>query len=74
MKSTKEDREVIIKMSAMMPNLMSMMADVVNDMYNLEDALDKALIAARLFKEELEIVKEENDSLYREMEKLKTFH
>jgi hypothetical protein len=74
MKSTKEDREVIIKMSAMMPNLMSMMADVVSDMYNLEDALDKALIAARLFKEELEIVKEENDSLYREMEKLKTFH
>jgi len=62
MKSTKEDREVIIKMSAMMPNLMSMMADVVSDMYNLEDALDKALIAARLFKEELEIVKEENDS------------
>jgi len=74
MKSTKEDREVIIKMSAMMPNLMSMMADVVSDMYNLEEALDKALIAARLFKEELEIVKEENDSLYREMEKLKTFH
>tara|TARA_R100001244_G_scaffold100350_1_gene74788 strand:- start:50 stop:274 length:225 start_codon:yes stop_codon:yes gene_type:complete len=74
MKSTKEDREVIIKMSAMMPNLMRMMADVVSDMYNLEEALDKALIAARLFKEELEIVKEENDSLYREMEKLKTFH
>jgi len=47
---------------------------VVSDMYNLEEALDKALIAARLFKEELEIVKEENDSLYREMEKLKTFH
>ena len=74
MKSTKEDREVIIKMSAMMPNLVSMMADVVSDMYNLEEALDKALIAARLFKEELEIVKEENDSLYREIEKLKTFH
>jgi len=74
MKSTKEDREVIIKMSAMMPNLMSMMADVVSDMYNLEEALDKALTAARIFKEELEIVKEENDSLYREIEKLKTFH
>ncbi len=74
MKSSKEDREVIIKMSAMMPNLMSMMADVVSDMYNLEEALDKALTAARLFKEELEIVKEENDSLYSEIEKLKTFH
>lgn len=74
MKSNEKDREAILRVAAMMPNIMNMMADVVEDVDGLTDALNKALHAARLYKEELEIVKEENDSLYREIEKLKTFH
>jgi len=74
MKSSEEDREVIIRMSAMMPNLMEMMVNVIEDMEGLEDALDKALHAARLYKEEIEMLREENDSLYGEIKNLKTFH
>lgn len=74
MKSSEEDREVIIRMSAMIPNLMEMMVNVIEDVEGLEDALDKALHAARLYREEIEMLREENGSLYEEIKNLKTFH